>query len=122
MFKRPADFRISLEGGSPRHEDLDLLNRLSEEHGADLSRVRTVRLLMRFPSETLAFEAGRLLHGARFRVSGVPPADDGQPWGLQAVGDAQVDHVNVADFRARFDGIARAHGGELERWEAAARP
>lgn len=123
VFKRPADFRISLEGGSPWHEDLALLERLSREHGADLTRRRTVRLFMRFPSEALAFETGRLLHAAGFRVSGLPPYGDGDDaWGLRAIGEAQVDHANVADFRARFDGLARSHDGELERWEAAARP
>lgn len=122
MFKRPEDYRISLHGGSPRPEDLALLGRLRGEHGADLSRPRTVRVFLRFPSEELAFEAGRLLHSAGFQVSGLAPSDLGERWGVRAIGKAQVDHVNVADFRARFEGIARSYGGELERWEAAAAP
>ncbi len=122
MFKRPEDYRISLDGGSPRPEDLALLDRLRGEHHADLSRPRRVRLIMRFPSEALAFEAGRLLHSARFEIAGLPPSDAEERWGVRAIGEAQVDHVNVADFRARFEAIARSYGGELDRWEAAAAP
>ena len=122
MFKRPGDFRVSLGGGSPRHDDLALLDRLSGEHGADLRRPRAVRLFMSFPSEGLAFEAGRLLHAAGFDVSGLEPSEPDAPWGVRATGRLQLDRVNVADFRARFEGIAGAQGGELDHWEAAAQP
>lgn len=77
---------------------------------------------MSFPSERLAFEAGRLLHAARFDVCGLEPSGPDGRWGVRAIGELQLDHVNVADFRARFEGVARAQGGELDRWEAAAQP
>jgi hypothetical protein len=122
VFKRRGDYRIVLEGGQPAPEDLRLLDLLRGEHGADLSRPRNVRLFMFFPSEALAFEAGKLLHSGRFNVVGLEPSGPDERWGVRAEGRLQVDHVNVADFRGRFEGVARSFGGTLERWEASATP
>jgi hypothetical protein len=122
VFKRPGDYRIVLEGNAPTPEDLRLLDLLREEHGADLTRPRSVRLFMYFPSEKLAFEAGKLLHSGRFNVVGLEPAEPEERWGVRAEGRLQLDHVNVGDFRGRFEGVARSFGGTLERWEASAKP
>lgn len=122
MFKRPEDFRIVLEGSAPSPGDVRLLDLLHSEHGADLTRPRSVRLFMSFPTEAQAFEAGKLLHSGRFNVVGLEPGDADERWGVRAETRLQVDHVNVGDFRARFEGLARSFGGRLERWEASARP
>lgn len=122
MFKRPGDYRIVLDGRQPSAEDLRLLDLLRSEHGADLSRPRSVRLFMSFPSEALAFEAGKLLHSGHFSVVGLEPSEPDELWGVRAEGLVQIDHVNVGDFRGRFEGVAASFGGRLDRWEAAARP
>lgn len=122
VFKRPGDYRIVLEATKPSREDLRLLDLLRSEHEADLSRPRSVRLFMSFPSEGAAFEAGKLLHSGRFNVVGLEPSGPDERWGVRAESRLQVDHLNVGDFRGRFEGVARSFGGRLERWEAAARP
>lgn len=122
VFKKPGDYRIVLEATEPSLGDLRLLDLLRSEHEADLSRPRNVRLFMSFPSEAAAFEAGKLLHSGRFSVVGLEPTESDDRWGVRAEGRLQVDHVNVGDFRGRFEGVARSFGGELDRWEAAARP
>lgn len=122
VFKKPGDYRIVLEARRPSPEDVRLLDLLRSEHDADLSRPRNVRLVMSFPSEASAFEAGKLLHAGRFNVVGLEPSSPDERWGVRAEAELQVDHVNVGDFRGRFEGIARSFGGRLERWEAAAGP
>ena len=122
MFKRLEDYRITLEGGPPSPEDVRLLDLLRSEHGADLGRPRSVRLFMSFPTEAQAFEAGKLMHSGRFNVVGLEPEDADGRWGVRAEARMQVDHLNVGDFRGRFEGVARSFGGRLERWEASATP
>ena len=120
MADEEAEFEIlSEEGETPDEHDLEILETL-EEHGADLSEPREIRIDLLFPTEE-AGAGGRRgadrarLRGRRLRVGGRGGA----------VGDprhprAAVDRDNVTGFRHRFEELAARHGGEFDGWEAAA--
>jgi hypothetical protein len=113
------EFEILSEGGTPEEHDLEILETL-EEHGADLSEPREVRVHLYFPSETQAEAAGEELTEAGYDVVAFEAAGEEEPWHIRAAKDLRVDRENLTGFRSHFDDLAERHGGEFDGWEAAA--
>jgi len=113
------EFEILSEGGTPEERDLAVLENL-EEHGADLSEPRDVRVFLYFPSEEAAEAAGGELADAGYDIVAFEPDGEEEPWAIRASMDLRVDRDNVAGFRSRFEDLAERHGGEFDGWEAAA--
>ena len=112
------EFEILSEGGTPEERDLVILETL-EEHGADLSQPRDVRVYLHFAAEGDADAAGEELEEAGYEIASFESPGDELPWTVRAAKDLRVDRENIAGFRARFNDLAERHGGEFDGWEAA---
>jgi len=119
MAEDELEFEILPEGGTPEEGDLEVLETL-EEHGADLSEPREVRLHFYFPTEEESEAAGSELEDAGFEVVAFEAAGEEEQWHIRASRDIRVDRENVAAFRSHFEDLAARHSGEFDGWEAAA--
>jgi len=119
MADEEAEFEIlSEEGETPEEHDLEILETL-EEHGADLSEPREVRIDLLFPTEESAQAADEELTELGYEVVGFESAGEEEPWAIRATSELQVGRDNVTGFRHRFEELAARHGGEFDGWEAA---
>ncbi|HYH90615.1 MAG TPA: ribonuclease E inhibitor RraB [Solirubrobacteraceae bacterium] len=119
MADEEAEFEIlSEEGETPEEHDLEILETL-EEHGADLSEPREVRVDLLFPTEESAQAADEELTELGYEVVGFESAGEEEPWAIRATRELQVGRENVTGFRHRFEELAARHGGEFDGWEAA---
>jgi len=120
MADEEAEFEIlSEEGETPDEHDLEILETL-EEHGADLSEPREVRIDLLFPTEEAAQAADEELTELGYEVAGFESAGEEEPWAIRATSELQVGRDNVTGFRHRFEELAARHDGEFDGWEAAA--
>jgi len=118
MADEDANFEILSEGGTPEEWDLEVLENL-EEHGADLSEPREVRVNLCFPTEEQVEAAGEELTEAGYEVVAFEAAGEEEPIALRATRELRIDRDNVAGFRSHFEDLAERHGGEFDGWEAA---
>ncbi len=119
MADEEAEFEIlSEEGETPEEHDIEILDTL-EEHGADLSVPREVRVDLLFPTEEQAAAAEEELTDLAYDVVGFEAAGEEEQWALRATRELRVDRDNVTGFRHRFEELAARHGGEFDGWEAA---
>jgi hypothetical protein len=112
-------FEILSEGGTPEEWDLEVLETL-EEHGADLSEAREVRVNLYFPTEEQVEAAGEELTEAGYDVVAFESAGEEELFAVRATHQLRIDRDNVAGFRTYFEDFAERHGGEFDGWEAAA--
>ncbi len=70
------------------------------------------------PDEALAQEAAVQLRDACNAVE-VRPAAKGSTWLARANRDLVPSAANIAEMRAKFEGLAKLLGGEYDGWEAA---
>jgi|SRR5215217_1757088 len=111
-------FEILSEGGTPEERDLEVLETL-EEHGADLSEPREVRVNLYFPTDQQVQAAGDELTEAGYEVVAWESAGEEELIAMRAVRELRIDRDNVAGFRSHFEDVAERHGGEFDGWEAA---
>jgi regulator of RNase E activity RraB len=112
-------FEILSEGGTPEERDLEVLEHL-EEHGADLSEPREVRVNLYFATEEQVEAAGEELTEAGYEVVAWESAGEEELIAVRATRELRLDRDNIAGFRAHFEDFAERHGGEFDGWEAAA--
>jgi regulator of RNase E activity RraB len=117
MSDEESEFEALSEGGPVDERDLEILETL-EEHGADLSEPREIRVNLYFPTEEAAEAAGEELTEVGYEVAAFEAAGEEEPWAIRAARDLQIDRDNVTGFRRRFDELAERHGGEFDGWEA----
>jgi uncharacterized membrane-anchored protein len=114
--------RIRYRGAPRTPEEADALAlRQLAGRGANLSKPRHVIHFLYFDTEADARAASEAI-GDVWRVTVEPPGETRARWCVRADGDRIVGRETVAGFRAWFEGIAEAHGGEYDGWEAAAKP
>ena len=118
MSDEEAEFEILAESGPADEHDLEILETL-EEHGADLSEPREVRVNLYLPTEEAAEAAGEELTEVGYDVVAFESAGEEEPWAIRATRELSVDRDNVTGFRRRFEELAERHGGEFYGWEAA---
>jgi hypothetical protein len=109
-----------------RHEaDLHIFDALAQ-HGADLTQPREIRHFFYLPTSEAADLVGDALLAEGFRVEVGPSAGatakTPNPWLALATATAIVDIDSIEEAYARFDDLARLHGGEYDGWECAAQP
>jgi len=120
MADEEAEFEILAEDGeTPDEHDLEILDTL-EEHGADLSQAREVRIDLLFATDEQAAAAEEELTDLGYDVVGFEAAGEEEQWALRATRELQVNRDNVTGFRHRFEELAARHDGEFDGWEAAA--
>jgi hypothetical protein len=110
-------------GGAPKTpEEADRLAlRQLAGRGADLSKPRHVIHFLYFATESDARAAAEAIEGTWATQVEAPTATVEQ-WCVKADGNRTLGPDTVAAFRTWFEGIATAHGGEYDGWEAAAKP
>jgi len=120
LFRRDrADRR---PGKTPRDADKLALRRLKMV-GADLSLPRHVIHFLLFESESDARAAAATIDaGGAWTTHVDAPSETLEEWSVRVDGHRIVGAETVAAFRAQFVQIARAHNGEYDGWEAAAKP
>ena len=106
----------------PQDGDRQVLAALVEA-GADLSEPRDLVHYLYVPTEQAAQDAAAELRGLGYTAeaqaaAGAGPGDQ-NPWLVLANVDAVVDEERIGQERARFEELARTHGGEYDGWEAA---
>jgi Regulator of ribonuclease activity B len=107
----------------PPAPELDLLVvRQLESAGADLGRPRHVVHYLYFEAEEGARRAAGEIEAAGYGVAVAAPEGDVEQWAVRAEATRVVDPTTVAAFRASFERIAAAGGGEYDGWEASAEP
>ena len=106
------EFEILSEGGPPDEHDLEILETL-EEHGADLSEPREIRVNLssrasarRRPPAPSSRRPATRSSASRRRAR--------RSRGRSAPRDLRVDRDNVTGFRSHFHDLAERHGGEFE--------
>jgi len=120
LFRRDrADRR---PGKTPQDADKLALRRLKIV-GADLSLPRHVIHFLLFESESDARAAAATIEaGGAWTTHVDAPSETLEEWSVRVDGHRIVGAETVAAFRAQFVQIARAHNGEYDGWEAAAKP
>jgi hypothetical protein len=120
LFRRDrADRR---PGKTPQDADKLALRRLKMV-GADLSLPRHVIHFLLFESESDARAAAATIEaGGAWTTHVDAPSETLEEWSVRVDGHRIVGAETVAAFRAQFVQIARAHNGEYDGWEAAAKP
>ena len=120
LFRRDrADRR---PGKTPQDADKLALRRLKMV-GADLSLPRHVIHFLLFESESDARAAAATIEaGGAWTTHVDAPSETLEEWSVRVDGHRIVGPETVAAFRAQFVQIARAHNGEYDGWEAAAKP
>jgi hypothetical protein len=106
---------------TPQDADRLALRQL-EGRGADLSLPRHVIHFLLFEQESDAHGAAGAIDGGSWTTRVDPPTQTLAEWSLRIDGHRIVGTDTVAAFRAQFEQIAEAHGGEYDGWEAAAKP
>jgi hypothetical protein len=115
-------FRHHRPPKSPQEADKLALRHL-ETRGADLSLPRHVIHFLLFAHEADArAAAGTIDDGGSWTTRVDPPTETLGEWSVRVDGHRIVGPDTVAAFRAQFEQIATAHGGEYDGWEAAAKP
>jgi hypothetical protein len=120
LFRRDrADER---PGKTPQDADKLALRQLKMV-GADLSLPRHVIHFLLFEHESDARAAAATIDaGGAWTTHVNAPSDTLEEWSVRVDGHRIVGAETVAAFRAQFVQIARAHNGEYDGWEAAAKP
>jgi len=120
LFRRDrADRR---PGKTPQDADKLALRQLKMV-GADLSLPRHVIHFLLFESESDARAAAATIDaGGAWTTHVDAPSETLEEWSVRVDGHRIVGAETVAAFRAQFVQIARAHNGEYDGWEAAAKP
>ena len=120
LFRRDrADRR---PGKTPQDADKLALRRLKMV-GADLSLPRHVIHFLLFESESDARAAAATIEaGGAWTTHVDAPSETLEEWSVRVDGHRIVGAETGAAFRAQFVQIARAHNGEYDGWEAAAKP
>jgi hypothetical protein len=109
-------------GKTPQDADKLALRRLKMV-GADLSLPRHVIHFLLFESESDARAAAATIDaGGAWTTHVDAPSETLEEWSVRVDGHRIVGAETVAAFRAQFVQIARAHNGEYDGWEAAAKP
>jgi hypothetical protein len=107
----------------PPAPELDrLILKQLEGRRADLTKPRHVLHFLYFGDESAARSAAADVEAAGYDVAVTPPDENVAEWSVRAEAIRCVDYSNVAAFRAQFERVAAAHGGEYDGWEAAAEP
>ena len=119
LFRRDrADQR---PGKTPQEADKLALRQLKMV-GADLSLPRHVIHFLLFEHESDARAAADTIDAGPWTAHVEPPSETLVEWSVRVDGHRIVGAETVAAFRAQFVQIARAHNGEYDGWEAAAKP
>jgi uncharacterized membrane-anchored protein len=115
--------RIRNQGApkTPQEADSLALRQLAGR-GADLAKPRHVIHYLYFATEDDARAAADTITEGSWRTTVEPPTETIAQWSVQADGDRTVGPETVEAFRSWFEGIAAAHEGEYDGWEAAAKP
>jgi Regulator of ribonuclease activity B len=106
---------------TPQDADKLALRQL-ETRGADLSLPRHVIHFLLFEHEADARAAADAIDGGSWTTRVDPPTQSLEEWSVRVDGHRVVGADTVAAFRAQFEQIAAAHGGEYDGWEASAKP
>jgi hypothetical protein len=114
--------RIRYRGApkTPQEADSLALRQLAGR-GADLSKQRHVIHFLYFSTEADALAAAEAV-GEAWSTVVEAPSEAIDQWCLKADAHRTVGPDTVAAFRAWFEGVAEAHRGEYDGWEAAAKP
>ena len=109
-------------GKTPQDADKLALRQLKMV-GADLSLPRHVIHFLLFEHESDAHAAAATIDaGGAWTAHVNEPSEALEEWSVRAEGHRIVGAETVSSFRAQFVQIARAHNGEYDGWEAAAKP
>jgi hypothetical protein len=106
---------------TPQEADSLALRQLAGR-GADLSKPRHVVHFLYFETEADARAAADAVGEGAWTTAVEPPTEQIDQWCLKADAHRTVGPDTVAAFRAWFEGVATAHDGEYDGWEAAAKP
>jgi len=106
---------------TPQDADKLALRQL-ETRGADLSLPRHVIHFLLFEHEADARAAADTIDGGSWTTRVDAPTRTDHSSSVCVGGHRIVGPDTVAAFRAQFEQIAVAHGGEYDGWEAAAKP
>jgi len=106
---------------TPQDADKLALRQL-ETRGADLSLPRHLIHFLLFEHEADARAAADAIDGGSWTTRVDPPTQSLEEWSVRVDGHRVVGADTVASFRAQFEQIAAAYGGEYDGWEAAAKP
>jgi hypothetical protein len=106
---------------TPQEADTLALSQLAGR-GADLSKPRHVIHFLYFEGEADARAAAAAIGEASWTTRVDEPTDTIPQWCVRADGNRTLGPETVAAFRSWFDGVAIAHDGEYDGWEAAAKP
>lgn len=111
-------------GGAPKtpQEADSLALRQLAGHGADFTKPRHIIHFVLFTDEASARAAAAAIEAGAWTATVEPPTERVAEWSVKADGHRTVDPDTVAVFRSWFEGVASAHGGEYDGWEAAAKP
>lgn len=107
--------------GTKAEADRLVLRQLASR-GADLTRTRHVVHFLYFTGEGAARAAAEEIANGGYETTVTPPDEGIEEWSVRAEGHRVVDTTTVSGFRAWFERVAGAHGGEYDGWEAAAEP
>lgn len=115
--------RIRNQGAprTPQEADSLALRQLAGR-GADLAKPRHVIHYLYFAREAAARAAADAITEGSWRTTVEPPTATIDQWCVRADGERTLGPETVAAFRSWFEGIASAHGGEYDGWEAARKP
>jgi hypothetical protein len=114
-------FRVRQERPEGPELDLLILQQLRGK-GAKLALPRHVLHFLDFAAEDSARAAADAVEAVGFDVTVEAPKSEEALWTVRAEAMRVVDETTVATYRKQFEGIAEAHGGEYDGWEAAAEP
>ena len=106
---------------TPRYVDQLVLRQLTAR-GADLTKPRHVIHYLYFATEAEARSAADVIAQAEWETVAGPPDESIAKWSVRADGYRVVGTATAAAFRAWFEHIAAAFGGEYDGWEASAKP
>jgi hypothetical protein len=102
------------------------IDRLSLRHleiaGANLALPRHVIHYLYFEREGDARRAGDEIPEAGWEATVIPPTAESARWAVRAEATRVVDQHTIEPYRAWFEQIADACGGEYDGWEAATKP